>query len=77
MPGDFREDNLAEMRIGPCFVRMTGACIRCPTTYYDCSAEKLDEDKEPYATLSKIRSTPGYGTLFGTYYSCEILKTAT
>ena len=35
LPGDFREDHLSEMRIGPCLLRMTGPCRRCSLTYYN------------------------------------------
>ena len=36
----------------------------------------MEEDREPYSTLGKIRAVPNLGCVFGNYYSCELLDTA-
>ena len=68
------EDNLAECRIGPILIRYCGPAIRCECIRMDLRKNCYLDKHEPYATLSEFRCLAGWGTLFATNSSVELLE---
>ena len=69
----FVEEYLREMRLGPLLMRCSGPSVRCNSLPINPFTGEAVYENEPYQTLSKKRTVPGLGVIFGTYYQCELL----
>ena len=75
LPGNYREDNLKEIRIGPLLARLVGPCRRCLLVYQNIDNGLPVGKSEPLRTLQATRQTNTMpGCIFGTYYQCDLLS---
>lgn len=70
----FEEDLFQEARVGSCFFRNVGPCIRCKAICINAPNADRNPELEPNNVLSKFRRHKNLGLTFGLYFQPEVLK---